>query len=212
MAEWLVVVLTAVNAVKSGEWSTWRPFWMCGRGLANSTVGIVGLGRIGFAVARRLRPFAIARILYAGHREKPYAADVTAEFVPLDTLLAQSDFVIASCPMSPETNNLFSASSFSRMKRTSIFINTSRGGVVNQPDLYEALKTGVIAAAGLDVTTPEPLPVNSELLTLDNCVILPHIGSATIETRTAMSVLTARNILSALSGQPVPCQLDIQQY
>ena len=208
----MVVVLTAVNAVKSGEWSTWRPLWMCGRGLTNATVGIVGLGRIGFAVAQRLRPFAIARILYTGHKEKPYAAEVTAEFVSLDVLLAQSDFVIASCPMSPETNNLFNTSTFSRMKPTSIFINTSRGGVVNQADLYEALKTGVIAAAGLDVTTPEPLPVNNELLGLDNCVILPHIGSATVETRTAMSVLTARNILSALSGKPMPCQLDIQQY
>lgn len=202
-------LMPAMKAVRSGEWSTWRPLWMCGRGLASATVGIVGLGRIGFAVAQRLRPFAVSRILYTGHREKPYAAQVAAEFVPLDVLLAQSDFVIASCPMSPETNNLFSASTFSRMKRTSIFVNTSRGGVVNQADLCEALKTGVIAAAGLDVTTPEPLPVSDELLTLDNCVVLPHIGSATVETRTAMSVLTAKNILSALSGKPLPCPLDV---
>ena len=205
----MLVVLTAVRAVKSGEWSTWRPLWMCGRGLADATVGIVGLGRIGFAVAQRLRPFAVSRILYTGHREKPYAAEVAAEFVSLDTLLAQSDFVVACCPMSLETNNLFNASTFSRMKRTSIFVNTSRGGVVNQLDLCEALKTGVIAAAGLDVTTPEPLPVTDELLTLDNCVVLPHIGSATVETRTAMSVLTATNILSALSGKPMPCQLHV---
>jgi len=203
-------VWSAVNAVKSGEWSTWRPLWMCGRGLANATVGIVGLGRIGFAVAQRLRPFAVSRILYSGHKEKSYAADVGAEFVSLDVLLAQSDFVIVSCPMSLETNNLFNASTFSCMKRTSVFINTSRGGVVNQADLCNALKTGVIAAAGLDVTTPEPLPVNDELLSLDNCVVLPHIGSATVETRTAMSILTARNILSALCDKPMPCRLDIQ--
>lgn len=202
-------MLSAVAAVKSGEWSTWKPLWMCGHGLAGSTVGIVGLGRIGFAVAQRLRPFALSRMLYTGHKQKSYAADVTAEFVSLDVLLEQSDFVIASCPLSSETTNLFNASTFSRMKHTSVFINTSRGGVVDQADLYDALKTGVIAAAGLDVTTPEPLPVSDKLLTLDNCVILPHIGSATIETRTAMSLLTARNILSALSGKPLPCQLCV---
>jgi len=182
---------------------------MCGHGLAGATVGIVGLGRIGYGVAQRLRPFAVSRVLYTGHREKPYAADVAAEFVSFDVLLAQSDFVIASCPLSAETNNLFNTSAFSRMKRTALFINTSRGGVINQSDLYDALKTGVIAAAGLDVTTPEPLPVNDPLLTLDNCVVLPHIGSATVETRTAMSLLTARNILSALSGKPMPSQLRI---
>jgi len=182
---------------------------MCGRGLADATVGIVGLGRIGFAVAQRLRPFAVSRILYTGHKEKAYAAEVGAEFVSLDDLLTQSDFVVVSCLLSPETRHLFNALTFSRMKRTSIFINTSRGGVVNQPDLYDALKSGVIAAAGLDVTTPEPLPVDDPLLTLDNCVVLPHIGSATVETRTAMSRLTARNILAALSDKPMPCQLRI---
>ena len=184
---------------------------MCGRGLTSATVGIVGLGRIGFAVAQRLRPFAVSRILYTDHEQMPYAeaASVAAEFVSLGVLLEQSDFVIACCPLSSDTKNLFNASAFSHMKRTSIFINISRGGIVNQPDLYDALKTGMIAAAGLDVTTPEPLPVNDKLLTLDNCVILPHIGSATVETRTAMSLLTARNILSALSGKPLPCPLHI---
>jgi len=182
---------------------------MCGHGLAGATVGIVGLGRIGFGVAQRLRPFAVSRVLYTGHKEKSYAVDIAAEFVSLNELLANADFVIASCPLSDETKNLFSASTFSRMKRTAIFINTSRGGIVNQPDLYEALKTGVIAAAGLDVTTPEPLPVSDALLTLDNCVVLPHIGSATVETRTAMSVLTARNILSALCDKPMPSPLHV---
>ena len=199
--------MLAVNAVKTGQWSTWSPLWMCGRGLSSATVGIIGLGRIGFAVAKRLRPFSISRLLYTGHRAKPYADEVGAEFVTLDDLLAESDFVVASCPLSEETNQLFNAAAFRRMKRTAIFVNTSRGGIVNQPDLYEALSSGIIAAAGLDVTSPEPLPVSDALLTLDNCVVLPHIGSATIETRTAMSILTARNILSALCGKPLPCQL-----
>ena len=143
--------------MKAGEWSPSKQWWMCGHGLAGSTVGIVGLGRIGFAVAQRLRPFAVSRMLYTGHKQKLHAADIPAEFVSLDVLLEQSDFVIASCPLSSETTNLFNASTFSRMKCTSIFINTNRGGIVNQPDLYDALKTGVIAAAGLDVTTPEPV-------------------------------------------------------
>jgi len=197
-----------VSAVKSGEWTAWRPLWMCGHGLAGATVGIVGLGRIGFAVAKRLRPFSVSRILYCGHKEKSYAADVAAQLVSFDDLLALSDFVIVTCPLSDETRNLFNVSTFSRMKHTSIFINVSRGALVNQPDLYSALKSGVIAAAGLDVTTPEPLPVSDPLLTLDNCVILPHIGSATVETRTTMSLLTARNILSALSGKQMPAQLQ----
>jgi glyoxylate/hydroxypyruvate reductase len=200
----------AVNAVKSGEWSTWSPLWMCGRGLAGSTVGIVGLGRIGKAVASCLRPFGVKSILYTGRARKPSAeTEVGAEFVPLDSLLEKSDFVIASCPMTKETEKLFNRRAFSKMKRSAIFVNTSRGGVVDQDDLYEALKNGTIAAAGLDVTTPEPLPVDHRLLELSNCVILPHIGSATVETRTKMAELTARNILAGLSGSPMPSELTI---
>ena len=204
-----VIFLSAMRAVKSGEWPAWSPLWMCGHGLAGATVGIVGLGNIGFAVAQRLRPFAVSRILYADQKENSDAADVAAQLVSFDDLLALSDFVIVTCPLSDETRNLFNVSTFSRMKHTSIFINVSRGALVNQPDLYSALKSGVIAAAGLDVTTPEPLPVSDPLLTLDNCVILPHIATATIEVRTTMSLLTARNILSALSGKQMPCQVHV---
>ena len=182
---------------------------MCGHGLAKSTVGIVGLGRIGMAVARRVRPFSVGRVLYSGHSEKQYAKEVGAEFVPLPTLLRESDFVIACCPLTKETTGLFNRDAFSQMKTTAVFINTSRGSVVNQDDLYEALSSGKILSAGLDVTTPEPLPTSDRLLKLDNCVVLPHIGSATIETRTEMAELTAQNILAALRGQPMPFELRL---
>lgn len=201
--------IIAAKAVKSGEWSTWSPLWMCGPGLAGSTVGVFGLGRIGLAVARRLQPFGVKSILYSGRAPKPYACDVGAEFVPFEQLLARSDFVIASCPLSAETSGLFNGAVFAQMKPSSIFINTSRGGVVNQDDLYEALVSGTIAAAGLDVTSPEPLPVDHRLLGLENCVVLPHIGSATVETRTEMAELTARNILAALSGDRMPSELKV---
>lgn len=198
-----------MKAVKSGEWRSWTPLWMCGHGIAGSTIGVVGLGRIGFGVAQRLRPFSPRSVLYAGHSKKPYAAEIGAEFVPFKDLLARSDFIIATCPLSPETNGLFNRTAFSQMRRTSIFVNTSRGGIVNQDDLYEALASGTIGAAGLDVTTPEPLPTDHRLLSLPNCVILPHIGSATVEVRTAMCEMTARNIIAGLSGQKLPNELQL---
>ncbi|KAJ0050214.1 hypothetical protein NL108_014058, partial [Boleophthalmus pectinirostris] len=186
-----------VEEVKNGGWSTWKPLWLCGYGLSGSTVGIIGLGRIGMAIAQRLMPFGVKRLLYTGRTAKPNAAEVNGEFgmnkdkmrlfsahlpvirlttmhtciflVPLDVLLSECDFVVLSCSLTPETQGLCDKAFFSKMKDTAVFINTSRGAVVNQEDLYEALKNGQIAAAGLDVTTPEPLPTNHPLLTLKNC-------------------------------------------
>ncbi|XP_029918647.1 glyoxylate reductase/hydroxypyruvate reductase [Myripristis murdjan] len=196
-----------VEEVKNGGWSTWKPLWLCGYGLSGSTVGVIGLGRIGLAIAKRLKPFGVKRLLYSGRTVKPQAAEVDGEFVPLDTLLSESDFVVVSCSLTPETQNLCDKAFFSKMKNTSIFINTSRGSVVNQEDLYQALTSGQIAAAGLDVTTPEPLPTNHPLLTLKNCVVLPHIGSATYSTRGVMADLAARNLLAGLQGTDMPSEL-----
>ncbi|KAI4890909.1 hypothetical protein NFI96_017287 [Prochilodus magdalenae] len=129
--------------------------------------------------------------------------------VPLDSLLGESDFVVVSCALTPETQGLCDKAFFSRMKRTAVFINTSRGAVVNQEDLFEALTAGQIAAAGLDVTTPEPLPTDHPLLTLKNCVVLPHIGSATYSTRGIMAQLSANNLLAGLTGEPMPSELKL---
>ncbi|XP_031175426.1 glyoxylate reductase/hydroxypyruvate reductase [Sander lucioperca] len=196
-----------VEEVKNGGWSSWKPLWLCGYGLSGSTVGVIGLGRIGMAIARRLMPFGVKRLLYSGRTAKANAAEVNGEFVSLDTLVSESDFIVVSCSLTPETQGLCDKAFFSKMKNTAIFVNSSRGAVVNQEDLYEALTSGQIAAAGLDVTTPEPLPTNHPLLTLKNCVVLPHIGSATYSTRGVMGALSAQNLLGGLQGTDMPSEL-----
>ena len=194
----------SIDAARRGEWTTWKPEWMAGYDVYGSTVGIVGLGRIGTAVAKRLRGFD-CRILYSNPTPKPeVAASVGAEYVDLDTLLAESDFVSIHTELNDQTKHLFNADAFRKMKRTAILINTSRGGTVDQEALYHALVNCEIAAAGLDVTTPEPLPVDHPLFTLRNCVILPHIASASYATRTKMAVLAAENIIAGIQGQPLP--------
>ncbi|XP_061100234.1 glyoxylate reductase/hydroxypyruvate reductase-like [Conger conger] len=196
-----------VQEVKSGGWSTWKPLWLCGYGLTGSTVGIIGLGRIGLAIARRLKPFGVKRLLYSGRSVKPQAAEVEGEHVPLDTLASESDFVVVSCSLNPDSKGLCDKAVFSKMKSTAVFINTGRGSVVNQEDLYEALSSGQIAAAGLDVTTPEPLPTDHPLLSLKNCVVLPHIGSATYSTQGIMAALSANNLLAGVMGTAMPSEL-----
>lgn len=196
-----------MNAVVDGKWGTWSPLWLCGQGLDGATVGIVGLGRIGLAVGKRLQPFGVKRFLYTGNSPKESAKEIDAHFVDFDTLVKESDFVLGCCALTDKNKGLFNSNVFKKMKKTSIFINTSRGGLVVQDDLHEALKSGEILAAGLDVTTPEPLPTDSPLLKLENCVVIPHIGSATMESRGAMSELTARNILAVFNGEQMPCPL-----
>jgi len=194
----------AINAVKEGAWPPWQPEWMTGRDVFGSTVGVVGLGRIGAAFAKRLSGFD-CRILYTGPKPKPDVAEpLGADFVDMDTLLAESDFISIHAPYNEETHHLFDAAAFGKMKPTAVLINTSRGGTVDQDALYRALVDGEIGAAGLDVTTPEPLPADHELLTLPNCVILPHIGSASIATRTKMALMAADNLIAGVRGEPLP--------
>lgn len=190
----------ANREVYNGGWRTWSPFWMVGNGLKNSIVGIYGLGRIGLEIAKRIAPFKPARIIYTSRSEKAEASHLGAELVDFEELLNISDFVIISCALTPQTKDLFNETIFMKMKTNAILVNTARGGIVDQNALYNALKRGTIKAAGLDVTTPEPLPTDHPLLSLPNCVILPHIGSADIETRIEMSRITAINILAALKG------------
>ena len=181
---------------------------MCGQGLQNSTIGIVGMGRIGMATAQRLKPFGPTHILYSGNSEKPEARNtLSAEFVTLDELLAKSDFVICTCSISDQNKRMFNKYTFQKMKKSAIFVNMARGGLVDHEDLYEALVGGEIRSAGLDAMEPEPLPSDHKLLTLKNCVITPHIGSSTEETRNAMSALNARNIITALNGEKMPAPL-----
>jgi glyoxylate/hydroxypyruvate reductase len=195
----------SIDAVRNGEWTTWKPEWMAGYDVYNSTVGIVGLGRIGAAVARRLHGGFNCRILYNSPSPKPEVAEpLGAEFTDFPDLLAESDFISIHVPLNAQTRHLFNAEAFRRMKRTAILINTSRGGTVDQEALYDALVSGEIAAAGLDVTTPEPLPTDHPLLRLPNCVILPHIASASYATRSKMALLAAENIVAGVKGLPLP--------
>lgn len=142
---------------------------MTGPKLSNSNIGIVGLGRIGLRVAEYLRGFGVAKIFYTSRTEKLEATKIGAQKVELDNLLEESDFVIVTTALVPETREMFNKEAFEKMKNSAIFINISRGEVVHQPSLIEALKNGTIRAAGLDVMTPEPIPLDSELLKLDNC-------------------------------------------
>uniref|UniRef100_A0AAV2LP79 Glyoxylate reductase/hydroxypyruvate reductase n=1 Tax=Knipowitschia caucasica TaxID=637954 RepID=A0AAV2LP79_KNICA len=203
-------LIEATHEAKTGGWGTWRTLWLCGHELANSTVGIFGLGRIGIAIAERLAPFKVKRFIYTDVVQRPeLASQINAEFVSMDELAKQSDFLAMCCALTPETKEICNKDLFSKMKNTSIFINTSRGGVVNQEDLYEALSSGQIAGAGLDVTVPEPLPTSHPLFTLKNCVILPHIASASYTTRNVMSSLAANNLLLGLRGEPMIKELNL---
>lgn len=190
-------------AVTNGEWGTWKPLWMCGRDLYGSTVGIVGFGRIGFAVATRLTGFG-CKVLYYDKYENSKAAEVNATSVSMDELLKDSDFVIPFCASTPETHRMFNRDLFGKMKKTAVFVNVARGEIVNQEDLVAALKEGDIFGAGLDVTDPEPLPLDNELGKLPNCFITPHVASATADTRGAMASLAARNLIAAFEGKPMP--------
>ncbi len=197
-------VVPSERSIRNGDWLTWEPLGFLGQELTGKTLGIVGLGRIGTTVARRLRGGWGMKILYAG-RSRNLAAEqeAQAERVPFDELLAQSDVVSAHCALTDETKHMFDAAAFRKMKATAIFVNTARGPVHVQQDLYDALKRGDIFAAGLDVTDPEPLPADDPLLSLPNCVITPHIASATVTARDAMAEIAADNLLAGLAGKPL---------
>jgi glyoxylate reductase len=180
-------------------WS-WNMFFMLGTGLQGKTLGIVGLGKIGQATARRARAFGM-EIVYAGRRRaaEDVEAELSARFLPLDELLTTADVVTLHCPLSAETRHLIDAAALARMQPSTHLVNTTRGPVVDEAALAEALRAGAIAGAGLDVFEREP-EVHPDLLELENVVLIPHLGSATIETRTAMGVLAAENVVAVLGG------------
>ncbi|XP_050411723.1 glyoxylate reductase/hydroxypyruvate reductase [Patella vulgata] len=189
-------LLEGVTAVKNGEWGAWKPMWLLGTEMTQRTVGILGLGRIGYGVARRLRPFGVRKILYHDVVSVSYASDVGAEFVTFEELIKESDFICICCNLTAQTRHKFNKDTFKKMKKSAILVNSGRGGVVHHDDLYEALVNGDIAAAGLDVTEPEPLPASHPLISLSNCIVLPHMGSNTWESRNSMSSTAAKNILA----------------
>jgi glyoxylate reductase len=192
----------AERYLRAGKYRGWTPFLFTGRDVHHATLGIVGMGRIGRAISRRATGFGM-KILYTDARRNDDAErELDATYVTLDELLAQSDFVSLHTPLLPETRHLMNAERLRKMKRTAILINSSRGPVVDEHALAEALRDGVIAGAGLDVFEKEPA-VDPLLMTLENVVLLPHIASASEETRTKMAVRAAQNILAFLDGKPL---------
>jgi glyoxylate reductase len=183
------------------------PSLMLGREVHGSTLGIIGLGQIGTQVARRARGFDMA-VLYHNRRPRPDAErTLGVRFAALPELLAASDFVILTVPLTEQTRGLIGAAELGRMKPTATLINIARGPVLDTEALLMALKAGRLAAAALDVTDPEPLPRDHELLRLDNVAITPHLGSATIETRRRMAEMSVENLRAGLSGEPLPYEI-----
>lgn len=197
-------VVEGHNYSVAGKWKTWEPLGHLGVDLAGRTVGIVGMGRIGYAFAQRCKGGWGMSVLYHDmHRNEPAEKNLGARQVDLDTLLRESDFVSVHTDLNDQTRGMFNAARFKQMKRSAVFVNTARGPIHNQKDLYEALRDGVIFAAGLDVTDPEPPAPDDPLLKLPNVVVPPHIASATLGTRNAMAEIAADNCLAGVFGQPL---------
>ncbi|MCG1026977.1 D-glycerate dehydrogenase [Virgibacillus halodenitrificans] len=188
----------AAEYIKDGQWKNWAPFLLAGTDVHNKTLGIVGMGRIGEAIGRRAKGFGMTVLYHNRKRKREAERELQASYVQMDELLSQSDFVISVVPFTKETNNLFNKEAFEKMKESAVFVNISRGAVVDENALYCALKAGEIKAAGLDVFEQEPISSNHPLLELENVICLPHIGSATVQTRTAMIELCLKNIANVL--------------
>jgi glyoxylate reductase len=193
-------VVEGDRITRAGEWKTWGPEILLGQDLAGSTLGIVGMGGIGAEVARRARALGM-RVVYHSRTRKPaLERKYRMEFAELDYLLGESDFVSLHAPLRPDTRHLIDERALRIMKRSAVLVNTARGPLVDQAALHDALKTGQIAAAALDVTDPEPVDPNDPLLSLPNVIITPHIASASVATRSRMAMLAAENLVEALNG------------
>ncbi len=199
--------------VRAGRWMTWGPLLLLGPDIHGATIGIVGFGRIGQAVARRAQGFGMTIVYHDVHRADPSVeATFGATFLPLEELLPRSDFVSLHVNLTHDTHGLINAEKLGWMKPTAVLVNTSRGPVVNGPDLAAALRAGTIFAAALDVTDPEPIATDDPLLSLDNCLVVPHIASASRATRGKMAEMAAANLLAGVRGERLPTPVNPEVY
>jgi glyoxylate reductase len=205
-------VTEGVTYVQDGKWVTWGPKLLLGVDVYGATLGIVGFGRIGQAVARRARGFDMRVLAYDPYSVPQGLDPDLAQLVDLDTLLAESDFVSVHVPLTAETERFVGMREFAKMKPSAILINTARGPVVDPDALLSALVEGRIAGAALDVTEPEPLPFDHPLVTLPNCIVTPHIASASVATRNKMAVIAAENLLAGLEGSRLPHCVNPEVY
>ncbi|WP_010676423.1 2-hydroxyacid dehydrogenase [Bacillus timonensis] len=194
-------IVEAAEFVKNGEWKSWSPLLLAGHDVHHKTIGIVGMGKIGEAVAKRATGFDMDVLYHNRSRNVAAEERIGASYTSLDELVETSDFIVCLTPLTEETRGLFNQESFKKMKKSAIFINVSRGPVVDEDALYQALASGEIAGAGLDVFAKEPVDVDHPLLTLPNVVALPHIGSSSTETRGTMMELCCKNIQLVLNNQ-----------
>jgi lactate dehydrogenase-like 2-hydroxyacid dehydrogenase len=197
---------------REGKWTTWSPTGWLGTDLSGSTIGIVGIGKIGSAVARRAHTFGMKIIYSDPNTKEELEKNLDAVRVPLDDLLQRSDFVTLHVPLTPDTHGLIDEGALQTMRNDAILINASRGPVVVTEHLHRALSEGWIKAAALDVTDPEPLPPDHPLYHLENCLIVPHIGSATWNTRRRMAALACDNLLAGLDGRRLPHCVNPEVY
>lgn len=204
-------ILAGDRFVRAGKWKTWDPMLLLGVEMKGATLGLVGFGRIGKAMARRAVGFEM-RVIYYDPLETRRDPDIQAARVDLETLLEESDFISLHTPLTPATRHLIDSESFAKMKPNAVVVNTSRGPVVDLDALYRALQEKRIFAAGLDVTDPEPLPLNHPLFTLDNVVVTPHIASASKAARDKMSWIAAKNLIAGLKGERLPNCVNPQVY
>jgi glyoxylate reductase len=192
-------IIEAERTVRSGEWKSWTPMGLTGQSVHGATLGIIGMGRIGEAVAKRGQGFGM-KVIYH-NRTRKSLEDV--KYAELDELLKTADYVVIMTPLTEETKGMIGKRELSLMKKSACLINSARGGIVDEDALYEALKNGDIWGAGLDVFEEEPVSQDHPLLSLPNVTVLPHIGSATVQTRMAMMDLNAKAIQACLQGKPV---------
>jgi len=202
-------IVEGVEYIRNGMWKTWEPKALLGGDLSGATLGIIGLGRIGEAVARRASGFDMRIIAYSPSKNPTDTSKLGIELTSLDTLLAESDYISIHVPLNSQTRGMINAQSLRKMKRTAILINTARGAIVDQQALYEAVKAGAIAGAALDVTNPEPMATDDPLLSLPNVIVVPHIGSASQRTRDKMATMAADNLIAGVYGKPLPNQVKI---
>ena len=201
-------VVEGADYVRAGEWKTWGPMLLLGPDVHHATLGLVGLGRIGAEMAKRARGFDMRVLYYDVIRRPDLESQLGLEYAPLEIVLASSDYVSIHTPLLPETYHLMNWERFVQMKPSAILINTSRGPVVETEALVEALRQGEIAGAALDVTDPEPLPLTHPLVVMPNCLVVPHIASASDATRSKMAEIAARNLIAGLKGEALPCGLN----
>ena len=198
-------VVPAYNHVQvNKQWHYYDPNILCGYDVHHSTIGIVGMGRIGYAVAKRALAFDMKVLYYKRERRPDWEEELGIEYASLERLLKESDFVTLHVPLTEETTHMIGKAEFESMKPTAILVNIARGAVVDHDALYEALTQGQIAGAALDVTEPEPINTDHPLLNLDNLLIAPHLGSATIQTRMKMATMAMENLFAGLKGERLP--------